>query len=143
MSKLKMKEVLTKVKNKLSCVFLPKTTYVYQDPRNLGYRKVKLSRKEAKEIVARKVSIFDNYVLFYKEDGAFLHRYYNWIVSVLNIALIPVYIVIDGVASTGNIYRDIVKQMFQNKYGSFRKDYIAPRSSSWNTIEKIVKEKGK
>lgn len=143
MSKLKMKEVLTKIKNKLSCVFLPKTTYTYQDPRNLGYRKVKLSRKEAKEIVARKVNIYDKYILFYKEDGAMLHQYYNWIVPVLNVILIPVYIVIHGIASTGNIYRDIVKKMFQKKYGRFRKDYIAPRSSSWNTIEKIVKEKGK
>lgn len=128
--------------NRIKDSLLPNTTYIYQDPRSLGYKRIKLTRKEIDEMMGFKTEKGYKYELFYKEGGAYIRRYKTLWCKIANLLLVPVSIVYHGAGNTKKVYRDTVKNTLQRKYGSFSEDRISPRTSYWGRVEKLVNSKG-
>lgn len=120
---------------------LPNTTYIYQDPVELGYKKINLTRKDKKYLGIRP-KWQSRYVLFYREDGVIVHTYYTKRLKATVILLFPVIVAFEGITNFWKVYREVVGLVLEKKYGTFVQDRIWPEAECWEKIEEIVRKRG-
>lgn len=102
--------------------------YTYRTPEDLGYKRVKLPRKEFERVIKshdRKIKWYNSYVVYENEKEYRVERFESLPAGILNVLLIPVSVITYGVHSWSIILKDC--------YSSFSKSY-ARRTGSFSSF---------
>lgn len=87
-------------------------------------KQVKMKRKDIKYFMKRAYHYYDAYEIYQTDNGSIeVHQYIAWWAVLINILMLPVVILINGLASLKGIKKEMMDQLFQKK----RKQYIV-----WN-----------
>lgn len=97
--------------------------YEYTNPKEKGYKKIKLSRKEIEKLI-RKTSIFNKYDVYESDKGYHIEILTPLYVKILATALYPITLLFCGLSKFKELNREIYRIWNQKKTGSFCSEFI-------------------
>lgn len=98
--------------------------YTYKSPEDLGYKRVKLPKKEFERVIKtydREIKWYNSYAVYENEDEYRVERFTSLPAGILNMLLIPVSVIIYGVHNWSDIWKDC--------YSTFSKSYARRKGS--------------
>lgn len=114
--------------------------FKYNDPLTRGYTKFKLTRKQHNEIFPNyKVNWVVKCEYYYKDDNILIHRFTSPLAVVVNILLIPVAVLMNGLGNIKEICRDYKRILNQKETGDFSTDFVYKDNEKFNKIKELIK----
>lgn len=102
-------------------------TYKYKSPTEWGYKEVKITKKEFKEIFGKNLRIFNKAVVFAKEteeDKKWCCEVYaSKIGIVIALLIYPINVLIEGIVNIKSLNKDYSKMFNQREKGTFHTMY--------------------
>jgi hypothetical protein len=117
--------------------------YKYTDPVDSGFTKFKLTKKQHNEIFPkRKIKWTDRYEYFYNKHSILLHKFASWKAVLLSTILLPLIILLEGIANIKDIWREIVGLYKQKELGKFVPERIWKKENNkYQQVMDIIKLK--
>ena len=115
--------------------------FIYENPLEKGYYKVKLSRKNHNELFPKRPMRWCHRYEYYMYAGGehmIMHRFVNTYALIVLIFMIPVYIPIVGLGGISKLYEEYKRSFLQKKYGSFSSDMVRDKKTL-NCIKELNK----
>jgi hypothetical protein len=98
-------------------------TYTYQSPLEKGYTRIKVSKKLHNELFPkRKTKWHSKYHYYIKDNTLIIEKYLNVFAKLITVVLFPVIVLGVGIPEA---YRELKRNLFQRKYGSFSSDGVS------------------
>lgn len=118
---------------------MTKSTYIYKDPLESGYKKFSLTRKQHNELFPyRQTSWVNKYEYYWDTNGIILHRYDSQLMVIVNTLFFPFVVIYGGLGNWGKIIEEYKKLFNQKKYGNFVSDLISKKSITYDRIMEII-----
>lgn len=116
-------------------------TYKYVDPLTQGYKKVKITRKQHKELFENDNLNWATKLEYYiRSDQLLIHKTTNWLGMLLFTLLLPFIVLWQGVANWGEIKHEIKKQYNEKETGSFIQHVCWASKIHYKIFKKLMKE---
>jgi hypothetical protein len=118
-------------------------TYEYECPTDRGYEKFKINRKDQNKIFKYRKWVWSiNYEYYVKDNHIIMQRIPNVYGCVASTLLLPLGLLLEGLANSKETYMDMVVKAWQaKKYGSFSCDHIYKRDNDDGTFDKLMQAK--
>ena len=119
--------------------------YEYKNPEDEGYTKFSISNKDQNDIFKYRRSLWSvNYEFYVKGNHIKMQKIPNIYGCVASTLLLPLGLLLEGLANYKETYKDMVLRVWQcKKYGSFSGDDIYKREKNDDgTFDKLIKASG-
>lgn len=114
-------------------------TYQYVNPREKGFRRVKISRADHRRIFPKRVRNWATKYEYYLRDVEFqMHRFPSTLFVVLCLATFPLMLLIHGFANR-DLWKEYRSLLQPKKYGRFSADGVWASNNAFPEILKAVK----
>lgn len=115
-------------------------SYKYENPLDIGYRRVRFSRKDHQRLFPRRPLKWHNSFEYYLSDTDFLvHRFVSLPAVALNTLMFPVALLVYGIANFKEVWRDHAGMVRQKHYGSFSSEKVWARSEPFAEIVRAAR----
>ena len=116
--------------------------YIYINPEDKGFKKIKLTKKQHNKLFPkRKIKFGENYEYYISDDYFEMHRFYGTIIIILNTILFPVLLLFYGLSNFKETFNDVSSLYHQKKTGSFVSDTVWKDSETYKEIISIINKK--
>jgi len=115
------------------------SNYIYNNPLDRGYKQFYLTKKQHNKLFEhRKIKWHDKYEYYYNNHCILLHRFYNSKAIILSTILLPIIILMEGLANVKETMYDYKRLFNQKKCGSFFGDNIWNNTDMYNEVMKVI-----
>jgi len=115
------------------------SNYIYNNPLDQGYKQFYLTKKQHNKLFKhRKIKWHDKYEYYYNDNCILLHKFYNLKAIVLSTILLPIIVLIEGLANIKETMYDYKRLFNQKKIGSFSGDNIWSNTDMYNEVMKVI-----
>jgi hypothetical protein len=116
--------------------------YKYINPIDQGYTRFKLTKKQHNEIFKnRKLKWNGRCEYYYNDKQIIIHTFTNWKAILLTTILLPMFILLNGIANIKEIWEELLELYNQKETGSFISDFVSKTDPKYNQIMDIIKSK--
>ena len=111
--------------------------YKYKSPKDKGYKKIKLSRKEIERLI-RKTSIFKKYDVYEDDKRYYIEVLTPLYLKILATILYPITLLFCGLYKFKELNREVYRTWNQKKTGSFCSEFVYKDRLKQNSINETL-----
>jgi len=113
--------------------------YIYKNPLDQGYKQFYLTKKQHNKLFEqRKIKFYHKYEYYYNDNCILLHKFCNWKGILFNTIILPIIVLMEGLANIKETMYDYKSLCNQKKSGSFTGDDICKGTDMYNEVIKII-----
>lgn len=115
-------------------------TYKYVDPLTQGYKQVKITRKQHRELFSDKLHWTTKVEYYIRSDSLLVHKTTNWVGWAIMTLLIPYLIAYEGIQGWEDSKRSLKQFYREKKFGKHTEHKIWQSSTSYKIFKKLMTE---
>jgi len=113
--------------------------YIYKDPRDRGFTRFKLTKKQHNIIFKHRSRTWRNKFEYYYDDKQIImHQFFNPLLGIVAVVFFPIIVLMTGVLNIKEAFKEVKHGLNQKKYGSFCSDCVWSDTEPYKAMMKIV-----